>query len=403
MKRFLYIALLASSNLSAQEITPGNFANEIDLLLAGQIDSLPISHLEVIPAIQFDMVGWEFFNENEKKSTQNGGVDLGSFLPITKDDIVDVRDDHLVLLIHEKQGGKIYLASITSQGIPIESFLLHDQYGYLYEKNFRAFSYTEPVRFNRDIQAFEFYQLIYGYEPIPTLENPTQDPIYHQSFHRVVVNDQGRIELNFSEMTGNRIFRREKRLSVLHEVAFHEFSLFTVSEKNEPRSAIWEDNFITHGDMDSHDSIIIHLEFESRWEDRFFFLQPAEGITILEVSQRHENILSFPGDGTTCSLSEWNRFQSPWRNLYCEENFFQTTSISEKEKLLFLEYNETDIIEAFEQVCGRIPTKDINSLVMEPSPSHVRVVVDCIVLRIKFICPSGNKEKFIIFQLSEGC
>ena len=210
MKRFLYIALLASSTLNAQEIPPGNFANGIDLLLAGQIDSLPISHLEVIPAIQFDMVGWEFFNENEKKSTQNGGVDLGSFLPITKGDVVEVRDDHLVLLIHEKQGGKIYLASITSQGIPIESFLLHDQYGYLHEKNFRAFSYTEPVRFNLDMQAFEFYQLIYGYEPIPTLENPTQDPIYHQSFHRVVVNDQGRIELNLSEMTGNRIFRREK-------------------------------------------------------------------------------------------------------------------------------------------------------------------------------------------------
>jgi len=403
MKRFIYIALIATSTISAQEIPLGDFANGIDLLISGQIDSLSMSQLEVIPAIQFEMADWQFFNENEKKSTPNGGIDLVNFLPLTKDDIVEVRADHVVVLIHEKQGVKIYLASITPQGIPIECFLLHDHYGYLYEKTFRAFSYTEPIHFNSDMQAFEFYQLTYGYEPIPTLENPTQDPIYHQSFHRVVVNDKGRIELNFSEVTGNRIFRREKGLSVQHEVAFNEFSLFAVSEQNEPRSAIWKDNFITHGDMDSHDSITIHLEFESRWEHRFFFLRPAEGTSILEVSQRHENILSFPGDGTTCSLSEWHRFQSPWHNLYCEENFFQTASINEEEKQRFLEYDETELIEAFEHVCGIVPTKNTNSLVMEPSPSHVRVVVDCIVLRIKFICPSGNKEKFIIFQLSEGC
>lgn len=399
----LLLLTFGAGSLSAQESATDAFANGVDLLLSGQIDSLPIDNLGAIRAVQFDLEGWDFFNEHEKKSTTDGSLPLKRFRPITQSDILQVADDHWVFLLHEKQGFKIHLASVTSQGVPIESFLLHDHYGYLYEKTFRAFSYTQPVHYNQEEGAFEFYQLTYGYERNPTLDHPTQDPIYHQSFHRVGVNGQGQMELLLSEPTGNQIFRREYVELVSHEVAFQDFSLFAVSEKDQPQSAIWQAGFVTHGDMDSHDSITIQLEFEAPWANRFFFLHPAEGTTIVEVSQRHENILSFPGDGSTCSLTRWRRFRSTWRDLHCEDNFFQTVALDEREKRRFSEYTQAELAQAFEEACGDVHDMASQSLVMEPSPSYVQVVVDQIVLKIVFLNASGRQEKFILLQLAGGC
>ena len=211
------------------------------------------------------------------------------------------------------------------------------------------------------------------------------------------------MELLLSEPTGNQIFRREHVELVSHEVAFQGFSLVAMSEKGQPQSAIWQDAFVTHGDMDSHDSITIQLDFEAPWARRFFFLQPNEGTTIVEVSQRHENILSFPGDGSTCSLPRWRRFQSTWRDLHCEENFFQSVALDEQEKRRFSEYTQAELARAFEEECGDVPDMASQSLVMEPSPSYVRVVVDQIVLRISFLNASGRQEKFILLQLAGGC
>ena len=114
---------------------------------------------------------------------------------------------------------------------------------YLYEKNWRSFSFTEAVHYNPALQGFEFFQLTYGYEPIPTREHPTQDPIYHQSYHLVTVDESGHILLARSEPTGDRMFNREPSRFVQHEVAFQAFSLFTVHDDAVPRDAIWEEQF----------------------------------------------------------------------------------------------------------------------------------------------------------------
>ena len=402
--RFLLLILASfASAVAAQETHSSIFASRIDSLIAGRLDSLAVDKLGEIRAVQFDKEGWQWFNEHEMKSTSNGRVSLDRFRPIVQDDIVSVNGNHWVVLLHEKHGVKIYLATISSRGIPQEGFLLHDHYGYLYEKTFRAYSFEQPMHFNPEEQAFEFYQLTYGYERIPALENPTQDPIYHQSFHRVGVNERGQIELQLSQSAGNQLFRREYVDLVPHELAFQEFSLWYVSERGQPQSEIWKEAFVTHGDMDSHDSITIHLEFEARWAKRFFFLQPAEGTTIFEVAQRHENILSFPGDGSTCSLPQWKRFRSSWRDLHCEENFFQTVSLDSEERGLFSEYTQTELTQAFEKSCGKVPNMKSQSLVMEPHPGHAQVIVDRIVLRVRFQTETDSQEKFILLQLSGGC
>ncbi len=402
--KFLLLMLVGVASVaSAQESHSSVFASRMDSLINGRLDSLALHGLGKLQTVQFDMEGWQWFNEHEMKSTPNGQVSLDCMRPIVQDDIFRVNDHHWAVLLHEKKGFKIHLATISFQGVPLEGFLLHDHFGYLYEKTFRSYSFEQPVHFNPEEQAFEFYQVTYGYEPIPTLESPTQDPIYHQSFHRVGVNEKGQVELRLSESTGNHLFRREHVDLVTHELAFQEFSLWYVSEAGQPQSEIWNEAFVTHGDMDSHDSITIHLEFEARWDQRFFFLQPAEGTTIVEVAQRHENILSFPGDGSTCSLPQWKRFQSSWRHLHCEEGFFQTVSLDSEERGLFSEYTQTELIQAFEKRCGKVPSMESLALVMEPHPSQAQVVVDRIVLRVRFLNDSGERNKFILLQLAVGC
>ena len=94
-------------------------------------------------------------------------------------DVVSVNDIHWVILLHENKDSRFI--SPPSRRHSSSGFLLHDHYGYLYEKTHRAYSFDEPVHFNLDEHYFEFYQLTYGYERIPSLEDPTRDPIHHQS------------------------------------------------------------------------------------------------------------------------------------------------------------------------------------------------------------------------------
>ncbi len=403
VKMIFLILSFFTSYLSAQEANFSDFVNGFELLLKGHTDSLEVDKLGFIRVVQFNCEGWDSFNQHELESTKNGEISFDRFRPITKKDIISVKDKYWVIKLHEKQGLKIHLATISTQGIPMEVFLLHDHYGYLYEKTIRAFSFSHPIHFNHLKQSFEFYQLTYGYDRIPTIESPTQDPIYHQTFNRVGVNENGNIELQTSEYTGQKLFRREHVKLVTHELAFQEFSVLYMSEEEKPQSQIWEEEYIIQSDRDSHDSITIHLEFESQWDNRFFFLQPRKGTTIVEVAQRHENIMSFPGDGSTCSLDKWKRFKSNWRDLNCEEDFFQTVSIDIEQRSLFSEYTQTELIKAFEKECGKVPSKESIKIVMEPSPKNTKIVVDRIILRIRFKNLSGIFDKFIIFQLSGGC
>ena len=399
----LLILICFTNSISAQEANSSDFASNFYLLIDGQIESLAVDDLGFIRIVQFNNEGWEGFNKHEQESTKNGEISLDQFRPITKEDIISVKENHWVVLLHEKHGFKIHVATISTKGIPIEVFLLHDHYGYLYEKTFRAFSFSKPVHFNPVKKAFEFYQLTYGYERIPTIESPTKDPIYHQTFNRVGFNKNGKIDLQLSESTGQQLFRREFVKLVPHELAFQEFSLTYMSEEGVTQSEIWKEEYVTHGDMDSHDTITIHLEFESQWDNRLFFLKPTEGTTIVEVAQRHENILSFPGDGSTCSLPQWKRYRSSWLDLNCEDNFFQTVSLESEQRSVFSEYTQTELTKEFEKECGKVPSMETLQFVMEPSPRNTQIVVDRIVLRISFKNLSGIYEKFILFQISGGC
>ena len=400
MRVCLIVMLLSAQIVQGQSLGGSGFAEALAHLMDGSRDTLALDHLEDVPAIQFDESGWEFFNAYEQKGVEDGKVPLHRFRPLVKEDVVELRDNLAVVLLHERQGWRVRLATFTLEGDPIQSFLLHDRYGYLYEKNFRAYSFDQPVHFNTDAKAFEFYQLMYGYEPIPSIEQPSQDPVEHQSFHQVAVNARGEMELRFSETTGKRMFHRSQAPPVIHEVEFHELSVLTTSYAGEPESALWSETHLTHGDMDSHDTIAIPLSYGTPWEGRSFFLQPREGHSIVDVAQRHENVLVFPGDGTTCELSDWKRYQSPWKDLNAEGLFFQTQSLEPGEASLFPAYTEAELEQAFASVCGANPTDPGSP---EPSLSHFRVVVERIVIRVRFEGPSGSGSKFLILYVASGC
>ena len=62
-----------------------------------------------------------------------------------------------------------------------------------------------------------------------------------------------------------------------------------------------------------------------------------------------------------------------------------------------------ELTQAFEKTCGQVPSQESLALVMEPHPSHVQVVVDRIVLRVRFLNDSVQRDKFIVLQLASGC
>ena len=407
IKKYLaFVLLLLSEACFSQEQGATNSAFSVALrqLLDNQRDSIPIASLGDIPAKQFNREGWEFFNQREGKELQNGNLSLNGFRPIVQEDIVEVREDLIVVLLHGPDQRKIHLASLKRNGDPIQSFLLSDRFGYLYEKNFRAYSFEEPYHYDERKKTFEFYQLIYGYEKIPIIESPTQDPIYHQSFHQLKINNQGLFDLVFSSDTGDILFNREKTTPLTHEVEFHELSILCVSNKNNPESALWQEEYMTHGDMESHDSITISLSYGAEWQERFFFLRPREGHQVLEVSQRHENIMVFPGDGTTCELGQWKRYQSPWLDLHCEDDFFITRSYSPEEFQRFPDYLPEELLAAFQSTCGneKVPEENLGGLGI-PSLDYSHIAAARIVIRIEYLSPSGKRIKYLILELANSC
>ena len=181
--------------------------------------------------------------------------------PLTRQDIFEVREDHTVALLREKQGRRIHLASLDFAGTPIEGFLLHDRFGYLYEKTHRAHSFDTPIHFNPQQNAFEFYQLTYGYEPIPTLESPTQDPIYYQSFHQVAVDEEGHRPAAQRNHWPAHV-QPDPRSACRSRSGLPGAELVHRQPRGEPRRHVGSD-VIAHGDMESHDSITVHSPSKS--------------------------------------------------------------------------------------------------------------------------------------------
>ncbi len=399
MRRALFCLMIGSFAFSMQG--QSKFSKNFQELMAGELDSLTLT--EDLPFQQFSGEGWTYFNEHENKANPSGKVAVDRFYPITKKDVIEIRDELIVVLLQEKDSRKIRVASLQADGTPIQSFLLYDHYGYLYEKNFRSYSFDEPYRYDPEQKRFSFYQLIYGYEPLPSLESPTLDPIYYQSFNHLHVDAAGQFVRSEFEASDTYMFSQDVSDLQVHEVAFHELSIQYVSDKNRPESALWPEVFITHGDMESHDSIRIEFALGTEWVDRFFFFQLRHGNQITEVVQRHENILFFPGDGDNCSLDDWKRYRSDWNEVYLEEGIFSLRELSQEERKRFVPYERAELLEAFEKECGPLPESPTFNGVGIPHPDEGIVVTDRIILRIRFEGPAGKGTKYLIFGLPNGC
>ena len=204
--------------------------------------------------------------------------------------------------------------------------------------------------------------------------------------------------------TGDIIFRREKQIHAIHEVEFHELSIITVSDANRPENALWSEKHITYGDMDSHDSIFIHLNYGAKWDRQFFFLQPRENHQIIKVSQRHENVMMFPGDGTHCELQNWKRYRSSWKDLHSEAHFFMTQAYDAEERQRFPDYLPEELLAAFRLTCGSEEiAEEYRNIISLPHPDHGRVAPTRIIIRVEFSGPLGTGMKYLIFNLANSC
>ncbi|MGB2189620.1 MAG: hypothetical protein ACPH0C_01155, partial [Flavobacteriales bacterium] len=69
----------------------------------------------------------------------------------------------------------------------------------------------------------------------------------------------------------------------------------------------------------------------------------------------------------------------------------------------FNAFEQDELLRAFEAECGAYNPEVDHSLIAVPSPYSPLVVVDCIVLRVRFEGPSGIGENVITLKLASGC
>ena len=112
----------------------------------------------------------------------------------------------------------------------------------------------------------------------------------------------------------------------------------------------------------------------------------------------------FPGDGTTCELGQWKRYQSPWLDLHCEDDFFITRSYSPEEFRRFPDYLPEELLAAFQSTCGneKAPEEHLGVLAI-PSLDNSRIAAARIVIRIEYLSPSGKRMKYLILELANSC
>ena len=400
----LYIVMGCAHLMNGQEVKTAEFIAAVQQLQSGEIDSLSLSFGGSLPIKQFQFEGWEYFNRHELKDIERDPLSASKFRPLVKEDIVQINDSCIVLILTKKSGWKKRIGTFDYRGAPIQSFLIHDHYGYLYEKNYRSFSFTEPFRYNTTTNCFEFYQVIYGYEPIPSLENPTQDPIYLQSYHQLSITKAGEFQMVFSENAPDILFSRLAYTPKTHRVEYEDVSIIYVSNQNLPELELWTKTHTTFSDMESHDSIVITLSYGAIWHDQFFFVDTAVEYSIVNVSQYHENVMVFPGDGTMCTLEDWKRYRSSWEDLGCKNGFFNTKYYTASELSLFPNYDNDELYSAFSEACGEpINNRTENIGVATPDINNPKIVLHQVVVRITIEGPKGIEMKYLVFQIANSC
>ena len=98
MRRALFCLMIGSFVFSMQG--QSEFSKSFQELMAGELDSLTLT--EDLPFQQFSGEGWTYFNEHENKAHPSGKVAVDRIYPITKKDVIEIRDELIVVLLQEK-------------------------------------------------------------------------------------------------------------------------------------------------------------------------------------------------------------------------------------------------------------------------------------------------------------
>lgn len=91
-------------------------------------------------------------------------------------------------------------------------------------------------------------------------------------------------------------------------------------------------------------------------------------------------------------------------SLHLEEGVFQTRRLKPGEDQQFPEHTQEELRTAFTTECLWPGAPSIEELSpMEPHPDDTRIVLDRIVLRVRYDGPSGPGEKHLLMMVPSGC
>ena len=158
---------------------------------------------EDLPFQQFSGEGRTYFNEHENKANPSGKV-AGSLLSDHEKDVIEIHDELIVVLLHEKESRKIRVASLQADGTPYRvSCSMTSGYPT------KELPSTLPrfIDTIRSTSAFPSTSSSTAMNPFLP-ESPTLDPIYYQLLNHL---DAAKYQRSQFEASGTHIrFGRQR-------------------------------------------------------------------------------------------------------------------------------------------------------------------------------------------------
>ena len=181
---------LGSSGAHATAENSGSdFLKVIKRLQTGRIDTLKLN-----PAlkIKINPLGGNL-SEIASDEAEKGEIDLSDYEPLTKSDVLKITGKYVIVILHNKYSGEIRAATFSPEGKPIETILLHYNYGNNEFKISRTHSSGDGLPFSYDSlkNEFVFTDLRYDTE---WLEFPVKgkDTLTYKINFTIQVNENGR-------------------------------------------------------------------------------------------------------------------------------------------------------------------------------------------------------------------
>ena len=153
------------------------------------------------------------------------------------------------------------------------------------------------------------------------------------------------------------------------------------------------------------DTAIVYLELGESIEGVIFKISKHNKFDKIKIFQRFENSITIMAEGPHCDLTEWNHYNSEWKELKQINNKeYLTDSYSERDWELFVDIEIEDLIKAVKEKCGDEWANYIKNI-KSPNeyPSGVSTSRIFIKILLEKVENGEEQEKIISFEIPMGC